>query len=74
MKLEIASKDKERYAKENPRINVIKEKLASSDLTGTVQKLNSFLKETQFKTKFDVPEKDLSKYISLQILEGSAIS
>ncbi|MHA2247765.1 MAG: DNA alkylation repair protein [Candidatus Hodarchaeales archaeon] len=74
MKIKLSKKDKERYSKENQKIFSIKDCLTASDFELASQLLENALEETEFKTKFGSPEKNLTKYIFCKLLEEPTTS
>ncbi|MHA2298758.1 MAG: DNA alkylation repair protein [Candidatus Hodarchaeales archaeon] len=74
MKLKVSNKNKERYTKEDKAIQIIRDELAVSSVEKARELLEIALKDTEFKTKFHAPEKDLTKYYALKLLEDLTLS
>jgi 3-methyladenine DNA glycosylase AlkD len=73
MKLKVSAKDKEKYSEEDTKINNIVTEIVNYDIVKARDSIVDFLKTTKFRTKFDEPEKDITKYIALKILDQESL-
>ena len=74
MKLKVSKKNRERYETENSKITAIRKELMASNMRKARELLEQAFNETEFKTKFNEPEKDLTKYCALKVLEEPPLS
>ncbi len=74
MKLKVSSKDIERYFIEKEKIVKIVSNLANSNSKDARDNVVEFIAKTNFRTKFDEPEKDITKYIAIEILKNETIT
>ena len=69
MKLKVSAKDAEKYSVEDEKINRITDLLKKGSIEESRNEIIDILEKTKFRTKFDEPEKDITKYLALKILK-----
>ncbi|MHA1168486.1 MAG: DNA alkylation repair protein [Candidatus Hodarchaeales archaeon] len=74
MRLKVSKKNREKYEIENTKIFTIKEEIETSNTKKARELLEHAFNQTGYKTKFNEPEKELSKYYALKLLEKPVIN